>query len=132
MGRKKSSEEIIEEKETIVINEKDIITENVKNDEVIDVEASNVIIENDENKNTEVSKDVVEDKEASDNNTKIEEDTADEEINKIELVDLEILVAFQDKYTKEEYTVGDKRPFEKTRAAELLSDKRKLVKLASK
>lgn len=42
-------------------------------------------------------------------------------------VNLTIAIGFNDKYTGVEYKVGDVVPFDKTRAAELLADPRKLV-----
>ena len=49
-----------------------------------------------------------------------------------EIVKLEILIAFTDKYTDKKYIIGDKIQVNKERADELLKDQRKLVKLASK
>ena len=48
-----------------------------------------------------------------------------------EIVKLEILIAFTDKYTDKKYIIGDKIQVNKERADELLKDQRKLVKLAS-
>lgn len=42
---------------------------------------------------------------------------------------LNIEMAFADKFTAEEYTVGDVKEFDETRAKELLADKRHLVSL---
>ena len=49
-----------------------------------------------------------------------------------EIVKLEILIAFTDKYTDKKYIIGDKIQVNKERADELLKDQRNLVKLASK
>lgn len=51
---------------------------------------------------------------------------------KEEIVKLEILTAFTDKYTDKKYVIGDKIQVNKERADELLKNQRKLVKLASK
>lgn len=48
-------------------------------------------------------------------------------IEKGDKVKLKVLVAFTDKYTKQKYIVNDEIDVDKTRAKELLTDKRNLV-----
>ena len=77
--------------------------------------------------------DIISEKEA--NELKVEETKVTvkkEKTTQEETVKLEILIAFTDKYTDKEYTVGDEIQVNKERADELLKDQRKLVKLASK
>lgn len=98
MGKKNKAQTIVET-EPVVINEEAIVeSTEVKEDEVIEVEAPEVIVE-------EKSEKIVETK-----------------------VELEVLIAFSDKYTNEDYTVGKVITVDEDRAKELLDDYRKLVK----
>lgn len=96
----------IVETEPVVIEEKDIITEELPAGEVIEVEAPEVIIEN------------------SDGDVKTEEPSVEAPEVKFKL---KIEIAFCDKYTNVYYTAGDIVEFEKDRYDELLKDERKLV-----
>lgn len=101
------------------------ITENeeiIKEDEIV-IEEENIITEKEAK---ELKKDEIKEVEAT--KVTIEAESTIQE----ETVKLEILIAFTDKYTDENYTVGDKIQANKERADELLKDQRKLVKLASK
>ena len=91
MGKKNKAQTIVETEPIEIEKEAIINSTEVNEDEVIDVEASKVIVEE----------------------TKVE---------------LEVLIAFTDKYTNEDYTVGKVITVDKDRAKELLDDYRKLVK----
>ncbi len=106
----KNGEEIIENNEII------------KEDEVV-IEEENIISEKEAE---ELKEDEIKEVEATKVTVKAEKTTQEE------IVKLEILIAFTDKYTDKEYTVGDEIQVNKERADELLKDQRKLVKLASK
>lgn len=115
----------IVEKEQVVINENDIISgEELKEDDIIDVNAPEVVIEKkQETENTE------EKTEASEENEKKEKTTkkTNNQKSDSEKVKLKIRLAFIDKYNDVDYKENDIIEFEKERASELLSDKRRLV-----
>lgn len=115
----------IVEKEQVVINENDIISgEELKEDDIIDVNAPEVVIEKkQETENTE------EKTEASEENEKKEKTTKKTNNQKSDSkkVKLKIRLAFTDKYNDVDYKENDIIEFEKERASELLSDKRRLV-----
>lgn len=115
----------IVEKEQVVINENDIISgEELKENDIIDVNAPEVVIEKkQETENTE------EKTEASEENEKKEKTTkkTNNQKSDSEKVKLKIRLAFTDKYNDVEYKENDIIEFEKERASELLSDKRRLV-----
>lgn len=115
----------IVEKEQVVINENDIISgEELKENDIIDVNAPEVVIEKkQETENTE------EKTEASEENEKKEKTTKKTNNKKAdsEKVKLKIRLAFTDKYNDVDYKENDIIEFEKERASELLSDKRRLV-----
>lgn len=95
----------IVEKEQVVINENDIVSgEDLKENDVIDVNSPEVTIE----KNTDVDEESIE---KTDN----------------EKIKLKIRIAFTDKYNDRDYKENDIVEFEKERASELLSDTRRLV-----
>lgn len=97
----------IVETEPVIIDEKDIITDEVPAEDTIEVEAPEVIIEN------------------SDGDIKTEEpsvEAPEEEKHK-----LKIEISFCDKYTDAHYEVGDIVEFDEVRAKQLLADSRKLV-----
>ena len=140
MAKKQEQVNEIVENEPVVINEKDIISgEEVKETDVIDVNAPEVIIE-EKNKAEEEAKAKAEAEEKA----KAEEDTkkAEEEAKakaeaeekakkeadvKSTKVKLKILVAFTDKYNGKDYEANDEIIVDPARAEELLSDERKLV-----
>lgn len=105
MANNKEKTKIIET-EPVVIDEKDIITDDVPAEEVIEVEAPEVIVEN------------------SDGDVKTEEPAVTEPEEKFKL---KVEIAFCDKYTGVNYKIGDVVEFEKDRYDELLKDERKLV-----
>lgn len=113
------------EKEQVVINENDIMSgEELKENDIIDVNAPEVVIEKkQETENTE------EKTEASEENEKKEKTTKKTNNKKAdsEKVKLKIRLAFTDKYNDVDYKENDIIEFEKERASELLSDKRRLV-----
>lgn len=94
----------------------------IKEDEVV-IEEENIISEKE---TKELKEDEIKEVEATKVTIKAESTVQEE------TVELEILIAFTDKYTDKKYAVGDKIQVNKERADELLKDQRKLVKLASK
>lgn len=146
MAKKQEQVNEIVENEPVVINEKDIISgEEVKETDVIDVNAPEVIIE-EKNKAEEETKAkaVDEEKAKVEKEAKAEEDAkkAEEEAKakaeaeekakkeadaKSTKVKLKILVAFTDKYNGKYYEANDEITVDPARAEELLSDERKLV-----
>lgn len=136
MAKKQEQVNEIVENETVVINEKDIISgEEVKETDVIDVNAPEVIIE-EKNKAEEEAK--AEEKAKAEEDAKKAEEEAKakaeaEEKAKKEAdvkstkVKLKILVAFTDKYNGKDYGANDEITVDPARAEELLSDERKLV-----
>jgi len=109
MAKKQEQVDKIVEKEPIVINEKDIISEELKENDVIDVDAPEVIIEE---------------------KAKAEEEAkakAEAEKKKADAVKLRVLIGFTDKYTKQDYAVNDEIYVDKDRAKELLANEKRLV-----
>ena len=107
MAKKQEQVDKIVENEPVVINEKDIISEEVKENDVIDVDAPEVIIE-----------------------AKAEEEAkaeAEAEKKKTDAVKLRVLIGFTDKYTKQDYAVNDEIYVDKDRAKELLANEKRLV-----
>lgn len=116
MSKKNQEEKTkIIETEPVVIDEKDIITEEVPAEDTIEVEAPEVIIEN------------------SDGDVKTDAPSVEapevepKEEPKEEKFKLKVNIGFCDKYTNVDYEVGDIVEFEKDRYDELLKDERKLV-----
>lgn len=140
MAKKQEQVNEIVENETVVINKKDIISgEEVKETDVIDVNAPEVIIE-EKNKAEEEAKAKAEAEEkdkAEEDAKKAEEEAkakaeAEEKAKKeadvkSTKVKLKILVAFTDKYNGKDYGANDVITVDPARAEELLSDERKLV-----
>lgn len=117
MAKKQEQVNEIVENEPVVINEKDIISgEEVKETDVIDVNAPEVIIE-EKNKAEEETKAKAVDEEKA-------KKEADAKSTKVKL---KILVAFTDKYNGKYYEANDEITVDPARAEELLSDERKLV-----
>ena len=107
MAKKQEQVDKIVENEPVVINEKDIISEEVKENDVIDVDAPEVIIE-----------------------AKAEEEAkaeAEAEKKKTDAVKSRVLIGFTDKYTKQDYAVNDEIYVDKDRAKELLANEKRLV-----
>jgi hypothetical protein len=104
----------IVEKEQVVINENDIVSgEDLKENDVIDVNSPEVTIE----KNTDVDEESTEKTSRKTNNKRSDN----------EKIRLKIRIAFTDKYNDRDYKENDIVEFEKERASELLSDTRRLV-----
>ena len=157
MAKKQEQVDKIVENEPVVINEKDIISEELKENDVIDVDAPEVIIEEkakaeeeakakaeaeEKAKAEEEAKAKAEAEEKAkaeeeakakaeaEEKAKAEEEAkakAEVEKKKTDAVKLKILIAFTDKYTKQDYTVNDEIFVDKDRAKELLTDPRRLV-----
>ena len=109
MAKKQEQVDKIVENEPVVINEKDIISEELKENDVIDVDAPEVIIEE---------------------KAKAEEEAkakAEAEKKKTDAVKLRVLIGFTDKYTKQDYAVNDEIYVDKDRAKELLANEKRLV-----
>ncbi|MCI8546325.1 MAG: hypothetical protein HFJ44_03740 [Clostridia bacterium] len=109
MAKKQEQVDKIVENEPVVINEKDIISEELKENDVIDVDAPEVIIEE---------------------KAKAEEEAkakAEAEKKKTDAVKLKVLIGFTDKYTKQDYAVNDEIYVDKDRAKELLANEKRLV-----
>ena len=109
MAKKQEQVDKIVENEPVVINEKDIISEELKENDVIDVDAPEVIIEE---------------------KAKAEEEAkakAEAEKKKADAVKLRVLIGFTDKYTKQDYAVNDEIYVDKDRAKELLTNEKRLV-----
>lgn len=107
MAKKQEQVDKIVENEPVVINEKDIISEEVKENDAIDVDTPEVIIE-----------------------AKAEEESkakAEAEKKKTDAVKLRVLIGFTDKYTKQDYAVNDEIYVDKDRAKELLANEKRLV-----
>ncbi len=125
MAKKQEQVDKIVENEPVVINEKDIISEELKENDVIDVDAPEVIIEEKAKAEEEAKA-----KAEAEEKAKAEEEAkakAEVEKKKTDAVKLKILIAFTDKYTKQDYTVNDEIFVDKDRAKELLTDPRRLV-----
>ena len=128
----------IVEKEQVVINENDIISgEELKENDIIDVNAPEVVIEKkqetenikEQTMSVEKNENTEEKTEASEENEKKEKTTKKTNNQKSDSkkVKLKIRLAFTDKYNDVDYKENDIIEFEKERASELLSDKRRLV-----
>ena len=120
----------IVEKEQVVINENDNLSgEDLKENDVIDVNTPEVTIE----KNTDVDEESIEKTEEKTEHLEEQEEkekTSRKTNNKRsdnEKIKLKIRIAFTDKYNDRDYKENDIVEFEKERASELLSDTRRLV-----
>ena len=122
MAKKQEQVDKIVENEPVVINEKDIISEEVKENDVIDVDAPEVIIEA---KAEEEAKAEAEEKAKAEEEAKAK---AEAEKKKTDAVKLRVLIGFTDKYTKQDYAVNDEIYVDKDRAKELLANEKRLVK----
>lgn len=121
MAKKQEQVDKIVENEPVVINEKDIISEEVKENDVIDVDAPEVIIEA---KAEEEAKAEAEEKAKAEEEAKAK---AEAEKKKTDAVKLRVLIGFTDKYTKQDYAVNDEIYVDKDRAKELLANEKRLV-----
>ena len=121
MAKKQEQVDKIVENEPVVINEKDIISEEVKENDVIDVDAPEVIIEA---KAEEEAKAEAEEKAKAEEEAKAK---AEAEKKKTDAVKLRVLIGFTDKYTKQDYAVNDEIYVDKDRAKELLTNEKRLV-----
>lgn len=111
MAKKQEQVNEIVENEPVVINEKDIISgEELKETDVIDVNAPEVIIE---------------EKAKAEEEAKAKAEA--EEKAKANSVKLKVLIAFTDKYTKADYAINDEIVVDKVRAKELLANPKRLV-----
>ena len=144
----------IVEKEQVVINENDIISgEELKENDVIDVNAPEVIIKKEqgaaeieeqtmsaentvektaneegtdvESESTETTEEITEPLEENEKKEKTSRKTNNKKSDS-EKIWLKIRIAFTDKYNDREYKENDIVEFEKDRASELLSDTRRL------
>lgn len=103
MAKKQDQVDKIVETEPVVVNENDIVSgEELKETDVIDVNAPEVIIEA---------------------KAKAEEEAK----AKAGEIKLKVLIAFTDKYTHVDYVINDEISVDKNRAKELLDDPRRLV-----
>lgn len=121
MAKKQEQVDKIVENEPVVINEKDIISEEVKENDVIDVDTPEVIIEA---KAEEEAKAEAEEKAKAEEEAKAK---AEAEKKKTDAVKLRVLIGFTDKYTKQDYAVNDEIYVDKDRAKELLANEKRLV-----
>ena len=119
MAKKQEQVDKIVENEPVVINEKDIISEEVKENDVIDVDAPEVIIEA---KAEEEAKAEAEEKAKAEEEAKAK---AEAEKKKTDAVKLRVLIGFTDKYTKQDYAVNDEIYVDKDRAKELLANEKR-------
>lgn len=111
MAKKQEQVNEIVENEPVVINEKDIISgEELKETDVIDVNAPEVIIE---------------EKAKAEEEAKAKAEA--EEKAKANSVKLKVLIAFTDKYTKVDYAINDEIIVDEARAKELLTNSKRLV-----
>lgn len=137
MAKKQEQANEIVENEPVVVNEKDIVSgEELKETDVIDVNAPEVTIEAEDKEEKEAKA-----KAEAEEKTKAEEEAkkAEEEAKakaeseakannkKDDTVRLKVLIAFTDKYTKQDYAINDEIDFAEDRAKELLADSRRLV-----
>ena len=135
MAKKQEQVDKIVENEPVVINEKDIISEEVKENDVIDVDAPEVIIEAKAEEEAEAeaeekAKAEEEAKAEAEEKAKAEEEAkakAEAEKKKTDAVKLRVLIGFTDKYTKQDYAVNDEIYVDKDRAKELLANEKRLV-----
>ena len=137
MAKKQEQVNEIVENEPVVINEKDIISgEELKETDVIDVNAPEVTIESEAEEKVKAEEEAKEKAEAEEKakaeeeakaKAEAEEKVKAEEEAKANGVRLKVLIAFTDKYTKQDYAVNDVISVNKDRAKELLADPRRLV-----
>lgn len=135
MAKKQEQANEIVESEPAVVNEKDIVSgEELKETDVIDVNAPEVTIEAETKGEEEVKAKAEEKSKAEEETKKAEEEAkakaeAEAKVNnkKANTVRLKVLIAFTDKYTKQDYTINDEIDFAADRAKELLADSRRLV-----
>ncbi len=137
MAKKQEQVNEIVENEPVVINEKDIISgEELKETDVIDVNAPEVIIEEKAKAEEEAkAKAEAEEKAKAEEEAKAkaeaeEKAKAEKEAKaKVEAnsVKLKVLIAFTDKYTQAEYAINDEIVVDKDRAKELLANSKRLV-----
>ena len=151
MAKKQEQVDKIVENEPVVINEKDIISEEVKENDVIDVDAPEVIIEakaeeeakaeaEEKAKAEEEAKAEAEEKAKAEEEAKAKAEAeekakaeeeakakAEAEKKKTDAVKLRVLIGFTDKYTKQDYAVNDEIYVDKDRAKELLANEKRLV-----
>ncbi len=113
MAKKQEQANEIVENEPVVVNEKDIVSgEELKETDVIDVNAPEVKIEAEAKEEEEAKK---AEADAKANN------------KKAGTVRLKVLVAFTDKYTKQDYEINDEIVVNEARAKELLANSKRLV-----
>ena len=129
MAKKQEQVDKIVENEPVVINEKDIISEELKENDVIDVDAPEVIIEEKAKAEEEAKAKA---KAEAEEKAKAEEEAkakakAEAEKKKADAVKLRVLIGFTDKYTKQDYAVNDEIYVDKDRAKELLANEKRLV-----
>lgn len=135
MAKKQEQANEIVENEPVVVNEKDIVSgEELKETDVIDVNAPEVTIEAEakEEEDAKAKAEAEEKAKAEEEAKKAEEEAkAEAEVKannkEDDTVRLKVLIAFTDKYTKQDYAVNDEIDFAEDRAKELLADSRRLV-----
>lgn len=121
MAKKQEQVNEIVENEPVVINEKDIISgEELKETDVIDVNAPEVIIE----EKAKAEEEAKAKAEAEEKAKAEKEAKAKVEANSVKL---KVLIAFTDKYTQAEYAINDEIVVDKDRAKELLANSKRLV-----
>lgn len=129
MAKKQEQANEIVENEPVVINEKDIVAgEELKETDVIDVDAPEVTIEAEAKEEEEAkAKAEAEEKAKAEEEAKRAEEEAKANNKKADTVKLKVLIAFTDKYTKQDYAINDEIDVAEDRAKELLADPRRLV-----
>lgn len=135
MAKKQEQANEIVENEPVVVNEKDIVSgEELKETDVIDVNVPEVTIEAEAKAEEEAkAKAEAEEKAKAEEEAKKAEAEAkakaEAEANKkkADTARLKVLIAFTDKYTKQDYSINDEIDVAEDRAKELLADSRRLV-----
>ena len=144
MAKKQEQANEIVENEPVVINENDIVSgEELKETDVIDVNAPEVTIEAESKEEEEAKAKAEAEAEAraeeeakakAEAEARAEEEAkakaeAEAKVNnkKASTVRLKVLIAFTDKYTKQDYVINDEIDVTEDRAKELLADPRRLV-----
>lgn len=135
MAKKQDQVNEIVENEPVVINEKDIISEEeLKETDIIDVNTPEVTIESEAEEKAKAEEEAKAKAEAEEKLKAEEEAKAKAEAEekakkeaKANSVRLKVLIAFTDKYTKQDYVVNDVISVNKDRAKELLADPKRLV-----
>lgn len=134
MGRNNKPEKIVETEPVVIEEEAIVDSTEIKEDEVIEVEAPEVIVEEKTEETSDIELTQEENGEISDE-TEVENSDGDVKTDEPSVqapveteVELEILIAFSDKYTNVDYEIGDVITVNVDRAKELLDDCRKLVK----